>query len=204
MKQGFPASGAAAPPAAAPEEGIAALLESAAQARDGDTVMRVVLLLDNPDIRTRGEAFATLLINKNDISGTLAGGLDSSSPNIRASTALVLGNRGGCGALDHPAAESVARRLREMTRDDSALVRSCALGALGHLRADGIGADIRRCLKDRDLEVVKSALGAAIDTGCDIPDAELAACQNTAGRDVDGRIQKTDPELERLVSAARR
>lgn len=188
---------------ASPDEKIA-VLESVAQARDEDTVGRTILLLDDPDVRVRGEAFASLLSNKNDISGTLAAALDSPTPNIRAFSALVLGNRGDCGALPRLTAKKVTGRLVEMTRDDSALVRSCALGALGHLGAGGIDADIRRCLRDQNLEVVKSALGAAIDTGCHIPGAELAACQKTAGRNGDGRIQETDAELDRLVSAARR
>ena len=50
---------------------------------------KIINCLDDPDIKVRGEAFCSLILNKNKISNLLIEGLKDSSKNIRGFGALV-------------------------------------------------------------------------------------------------------------------
>lgn len=157
------------------------MLESLADTADHAVLREIISRLDDPDIRVRGGAFSSLVLNKNDILDVLLGGLESRSRTVRAHAALVLANR----------AESTAfLEIDDLTHDESPMVRACALGALGYLGSErayiipvgyvpelplrlGCGTPfimtiseaIRRGLHDPSSEVAKCALQAAVDAG---------------------------------------
>ncbi len=166
----------------APKQEKIGILESASQTAEIPAIRTAVSLLNDPDIEVRGEAFAALVLNENDISGVLIDSLDDGEKNVRAFTALVLGNRGSKDAVE---------ALKRLTGDRSAAVRSCALGALGYLGARGAGRQVRGCFADCDMEVKKSALKAAMDIGCAITEQELED------------FSKGDDELRKLAAMAR-
>jgi len=76
----------------------------------------------------------------------------------------------------------------KLSRDDSALVRSCALGALGYMKANQAKKIIHERLSDKNLEVKKSAIKAAIDIGEKFHKNELNNLE-----------KETDDEIIRLV-----
>lgn len=110
-----------------------------------------VRMLDDPDIRVRGEAFCSLMLNSSDIQQVLELALSDSSPNLRAFCSLVLANRGDAGA---------APDIMPLARDPDPMVRSCALGALGHLKYARAAPYIRECMDDDYPEVRRSAAHA--------------------------------------------
>ncbi len=158
------------------------ILESVSQTDVKLVIDKIVSLLDHPDIEIRGEAFSALVLNKNDISEILIQNLNSTQKNIRAYSALILGNRKDLNAIEP---------LIKLVSDKRSSVRSCALGALGYLKADGAKQVIRRCLADEDMEVKKSALKAMIDIGDDISTDELKELSN-----------QNDAELNKLIKIA--
>ena len=160
------------------------ILEAVSHASEAGVIRKTVALLDDPDIEVRGEAFGALVLNRNDISGVLVESLNSGEKNVRAFTALVLGNRGDNVSVG---------ALRRLTADQSPTVRSCALGALGYLGAKEAEGEIRDRLGDPDTEVKASALRAAIDIGCTVSEKEM-----------EGLAGENNDELDRLVSAANR
>ena len=93
---------------------------------DSKIIREIVSVLDDKEIRVRGEAFSSLFLNCNDISEVLISNLTNESKNIRGFCALILANRGNVNSIDS---------LIDLTKDTSGMVRSCAFGALGHLRA---------------------------------------------------------------------
>ena len=127
------------------------VLESLSQSNNPEIIRKIILMLNDPEIRVRGEAFSSLCLNKNDISEFLIHGLNSESNNDKGFSALVLANRRDFNAI--PA-------LELLTTDPSAMVRSCALGALGYLLSTQSSTKIRNCFTDEVLEVRKSALEA--------------------------------------------
>ena len=165
------------------EEKILAL-ESLQDAGDGLIISEIISRLNDEDIRVRGEAFGTLVSNRNEISQYLIQGLSSASKNIRGYTALVLANRKESDAVRH---------IAKLVEDRHSMVRACALGALGHLKAKSEGDTICKCLTDPDLEVKKSALSAAIQTGKQLSDEVISSI-----------LQQKDCEVEKLVMLARR
>ena len=103
------------------------ILESLNQSSDQEIINKIITKLDDSEIEVRGEAFSSLLLNKNDISKFLIDALSSENKNTKAFSALVLANRGDVNAM--PALELLAK-------DPSSMVGSCALGALEYLRAN--------------------------------------------------------------------
>ena len=160
------------------------VLESLANASDCIVIQKIISRLEDADIRVRGEAFSSLVLNENSILESLTQGLDSESKNIRGYIALVLANR-----MELRAIPDIIR----LTEDERSMVRACALGALGHLRAREANAAILQCLTDPDMEVKKSAIKAAIDIGEPISEETV--------REVS---QQKDAELERLITQVKR
>lgn len=165
------------------EEKIKAL-ESLANAVDPTVIQKIISGLEDADIRVRGEAFSSLVLNENDILEPLTQALGSESNDIRGHTALVLANRMESGAVPD---------IIRLTEDEHPMVRACALGALGHLRAREANAAILKCLTDPDMEVKKSAIKSATDTGAQLSEETMREL-----------LQQKDAELERLVTQARR
>ncbi len=157
-------------------------LESLANSNDPKIILKVISKLDDPDIEVRGEAFSSLVLNDNNISNHLIEALKSESKNIRAFSALVLSNRRNAEAIPS---------IINLTKDQSSMVRACALGALGFLRAQQASKAIHSCFADSDLEVKKSALKAAIDIGDKLSADTLKEFK-----------KENDPELENLIVQA--
>ena len=75
------------------------ILESSSQSSDQEIINKIITKLDDSEIEVRGEAFSSLLINKNDISKFLINALSSENKNIKAFSALVLANRGDTNSI---------------------------------------------------------------------------------------------------------
>ena len=118
-----------------------------------EIISEIIKMLDDPEIRVRGEAFSTLVLNPKNISDILINHLESASNNVRGFSILVLANRN-----DKTASKAIAK----LTIDENSMVRSCALGALGHLKAKEFSNNIHDCFSDPNIEVKRSALYAAI------------------------------------------
>ncbi len=159
------------------------LLESLSGSDDPKIILMMVLNLDNADIEVRGEAFSSLVLNENDVSGMLIENLRNRSKNVRGYSALVLANRND---------KKSASKIAQLTEDESAMVRSCAVGALGYLRANEARTAIRKCLNDSNIEVKKSAIKSLIDIG----DRDLLA-------KLEGLSNADDPEINSLIVLAR-
>ena len=129
-------------------------------------VQSVIAMLDDGSVRVRGEAFASLVANKHDIAGMIAGSLGSPSRNVRGFAILVLANRGETGMVP---------RIAELAGDGSAMVRSCVMGALGHLGAVGEKDVLFAGVADPDAEVQKSALHSLAQLGVGMTAGEAAA-----------------------------
>ena len=158
------------------------ILESLANSKDPEIIQLIISKLDDVDIEVRGEAFSSLVLNENNITKFLMESLNSESKNIRGFSALVLANRQNSEGI---------QSIIPLTKDESSLVRSCALGALGHLKAHQASEAIYRCFSDSNLEVKKSALKAAIDIGKKIPLEEINELK-----------KENDSELEKLLVLA--
>ena len=159
------------------------LLESLSGSDDPKIVLMMILNLDDADIEVRGEAFSSLVLNENDISDMLIKSLKNKSKNVRGYSVLVLANRN-----DRKSASKIA----QLTEDESAMVRSCAVGALGYLRANEARTAIRKCLNDSNIEVKKSAIKSSIDIG----DRDLLA-------KLEDLSKVNDPEINSLIVLAR-
>ena len=160
------------------EEKIQAL-EKLSSSSDIQIIEKIISKLDDEDIKVRGEAFSSLILNKNEISDLLVKSLSSDSKNIRGFAVLVLANRNDTKAIPE---------ISKLVNDESSMVRSCVLGALGHLKATQAKDVIENCLTDSNLEVKKSALQAAIDINDAISENKIKEIS-----------KDKDPELERLL-----
>jgi HEAT repeat protein len=158
-------------------------LELETDAKDPKILGLIISELDDKDIEVRGEAFSTLMLNENDISDILIEGLKNQNKNIRGYSALILANRNDKKGI---------AKIVELTADESAMVRSCAVGALGHMKANQACLAIRKCLDDSNLEVKKSAIKSAIDIG----DKNLL-------EKLDDLSKENDPEIEKLLALAK-
>ena len=156
------------------------ILESLSSTDDIEIIQKIILKLDDVDIQVRGEAFSSLVLNKNKISDLLISSLGSQNKNIKGYGALVLSNRNDSNAISE---------IIKLTYDQSSMVRSCALGALGHLKAKEAKKAIHNCLLDSNLEVRKSALQAIIDLGYSLTEDKIRKISD-----------EKDSELERLLS----
>ena len=146
---------------------------------DVKIIKKMINCLDDPDIKVRGEAFSSLILNKNKIESLLIGSLNDPNKNTRGFGALVLANRNDTSAIS---------AIIDLVNDESSLVRSCALGALGHLRAKEAKEIIHKCILDSNLEVRKSALQALINLDGEISEKEILEIS-----------KEQDCELERLI-----
>jgi HEAT repeat protein len=154
-------------------------LESLENTNDPEIINKIISKLDDSDIEVRGEAFSSLVLNENDISKILFENLRSESKNIRGFSTLVLANRRNSDSI------SV---ITNLTKDQSGMVRACALGALGYLKAKQSSREIHDCFFDSNIEVKKSALKAAIDIGDKISSEEIIRLS-----------REKDPEIEKLL-----
>lgn len=160
------------------------MLELLTDTNDDRIIQEIISRLGDDDIRVRGEAFSTLVLNENEISRFLIQGLKSHSKDIRAYSALILANR---------EETKVIPEIVSMVDDEHSMVRACALGALGYLRAQDAGNAILQCLGDSNIEVRKSAVKAMIDIGKPLSEEMLQTV-----------LQQRDYELERLVAQAKK
>ena len=103
------------------------VLESLNQSNNPEIIRKIILMLNEPEIRVRGEAFSSLFLNKNNISKFLIDALSSENKNVKAFSALVLANRGDTNAMP---------TLELLSKDPSSTVKECALGALEYLRTN--------------------------------------------------------------------
>ncbi len=158
-------------------------LESLENTNDPEIINKIISKLDDSDIEVRGEAFSSLVLNENDISKILFENLRSESKNIRGFSTLVLANRRNSDSI------SV---ITNLTKDQSGMVRACALGALGYLKAKQSSREIHDCFFDSNIEVKKSALKAAIDIGDKISSDEIIHLS-----------KEKDPEIEKLLVQAK-
>lgn len=135
-------------------------LQKATASVDPEIVEFAITMLQDPDIRIRGEAFCSLILNPHDISNRLSESLSSNSSSVRAFCALILANRGDVAWAPH---------ILRLADDPSDEVRSCAFGALGHLMYKGATDSLLAALSDDSLEVRRSALHAMILLKIDVP-----------------------------------
>ena len=165
------------------KENKISMLENLSNSKTDSIINIVISMLDDPDIEVRGEAFASLVLNENDISKNLIQSLHSESKNIRSFSALVLANRRNSDAVSE---------IMKLTNDASSMVRSCAVGALGHLKAKQASQVIQNCFSDSNLEVKKSAIKAAMDI-----------VYRFSKDDIKKLSVDTDEELEKLILQAK-
>lgn len=154
-------------------------LESLASIKDSKIIKKIIDCLDDSDIKVRGEAFSSLILNKNEISDLLIQSLGDSRKNVRGFTSLVLANRNNSNAIPE---------IMNLVKDERSMVRACALGALGHLKAKEAKDTIHNCILDSNLEVRKSALQAMINLDDKISENEFLEIS-----------KETDSELQQLV-----
>ena len=155
------------------------ILETLESTDNPEILEKIISKLDDDDIQVRGEAFSTLVLNKNKISNFLINSLNSASKNIRGFASLVLANRNDTTAIPE---------IIKLAKDERSMVRACAIGALGHLKAQEAKEIFLESLSDSDLEVRKSALQAIIDLNISISKEKIKKI-----------FQEKDPEVEKLL-----
>ena len=101
------------------------ILETLDKTDNPKILEKIISKLDDDDIKVRGEAFSSLVLNKNKISDLLIQNLNSTSKNIRGFAALALANRNETDAIPN---------ITKLAKDERSMVRSCAIGALGYLK----------------------------------------------------------------------
>jgi len=158
------------------------ILELTCKCNDSTILNMIISALDDRDIQVRGEVFSALVLNENDISDILMQNLNDQSKNVRGFSVLVLANRNDRKAIP---------KIIDLTSDESAMVRSCAVGALGYLKAVEAVHVIQKCMEDPNPEVKKSAIKAAIDIGDQTVFEKLS------------EISKDDPEIRNLFNYAK-
>ena len=160
------------------EEKIA-VLEKLEQTQNFEILEKMVLKLDDNDIKVRGEAFSSLLLNENNISNFLVKYLKSSNKNVRGFMTLVLANRNETKAIPE---------IIKLVKDDHSMVRDCSIGALRYLKATEAEEIFLESLCDKSLEVRKNALWTIIDFKLSISNSKLKEI-----------ITENDPEIEKLL-----
>ena len=160
------------------------ILETLDDIENPEILEKIISKLDDDDIEVRGEAFSSLILNKNKISNFLINSLDAANKNIRGFTSLVLANRNETDAIPE---------IIKLAKDERSMVRSCALGALGHLKAQEAKEIFLEGLSDTNLEVKKSALQAIIELKISISDEKI--------REI---LKENDNEIEKMVSLVKK
>jgi len=153
------------------------ILETLNNIDDPEILEKIISKLDDEDVEVRGEAFSSLLLNKNKISNVLIDNLNAVSKNIRGFVLLVLANRNEASAIPE---------IIKLVKDERSMVRSCALGALGHLKAQEAKEIFLEALSDSNIEVKKSALQGIIDLKIIISDEKI----NEIFKEKDYEIEK--------------
>jgi len=160
------------------------ILEALENIDNPEILEKIILKLDDDDIQVRGEAFSSLVLNKNEISNFLIKSLNSASKNIRSFASLVLANRNETVAIPE---------IIKLVRDERSMVRSCAIGALGHLKAQEAKEIFLSSLVDSNIEVRKSALQAIIDLNIRISEDKIKE-----------NLREKDSEMEKMLSQLKR
>ena len=155
------------------------ILETLASSDDFEIIKKMIICLDDPDIKVRGEAFSSLILNKNKISNLLIESLNSESKNIRGFAALVLANRNDTSTIPS---------IINLVEDEHFMVRAFALGALGHLRAKEAKDVVHKGILNSNIEVRKSAPQAMINLKEEISEKEILEVS-----------KEKDSELEQLI-----
>ena len=161
------------------------ILETLESTDNPEILEKIISKLDDDDIQVRGEAFSSLVLNKNKISNFLIKGLNSASKNIRGFASLVLANRNDTTAIPE---------IIKLVNDERSMVRSCAIGALGHLKAKEAKDIFLKSLLDSDLEVRKSAIQAIIDLNISISEETI----NEISKQEDSEIEKLLSQLKKM------
>ncbi len=156
------------------------ILETLDDIDNPEILEEIILKLDDDDVKVRGEAFSSLVLNENKISNFLINGLNAASKNIRGFTSLVLANRNEVSAIPE---------IIKLVKDERSMVRSCALGALGHLKAQEAKDIFLEALLDSDIEVKKSALQAIIDLKIIVSEDKIKEMS-----------KEKDSEMEKMIS----
>ena len=157
------------------------ILETLDKTDNPEILEKIISKLDDDSIQVRGEAFSSLVLNKNKISDFLIQNLDSSSKNIRGFAALALANRNEIDAIPH---------IRKLAKDERSMVRSCAIGALGHLKAKEAKDVFLDSVSDTNVEVRKSALQAIINMKFSISEERIKEISKDADSDLLKMISK--------------
>jgi HEAT repeat protein len=156
------------------------VLESQNNADNPEILRKIISKLDEGDIKVRGEAFSSLVLNENKIFDFLIDGLNSESENMKCSLLLVLANRNEMSSIPN---------ITKLVKDESSFVRSCAIGALGHLKTRENNSIFVEALSDSNIEVRKSALQAIIDLKITVSEYEINAI-----------LKEKDCEIEKMIS----
>ena len=156
------------------------ILETLDNIGDPEILEKIISKLNDDDVEVRGEAFSSLLLNKNKISNFLINNLNAANKNIRGFVSLVLANRNETSAIPE---------IIKLVKDERSMVRSCALGALGHLKAQEAKEVFLEALLDSNMEVKKSALQGIIDLKIIISDEKINEI-----------FKEKDYEIEKMIS----
>ena len=160
------------------------ILETLDNIDNPEILEKIISNLDDDDIEVRGEAFSSLVLNKNKISNFLINSLNAANKNVRGFVSLVLANRNETSAIPE---------IIKLTKDERSMVRSCALGALGHLKAQEAKDIFLDALSDSNLEVKKSALHAIIDLKIIVSDEKIKEIS-----------KEKDSEIEKMISSIKK
>lgn len=160
------------------------ILETLNNEGDPNMLEKIISKLDDDDLEVRGEAFSSLLLNKNKISNFLINNLNTANKNIMSFVSLVLANRNETSAIPE---------IIKLVKDESSIVRSCALGALGHLKAIEAKEIFLEALLDSNIEVKKSALQAIIDLKIQLSEEKI-----------NGILKEKDIEIKKMISLTKK
>jgi HEAT repeat protein len=160
------------------------ILETLDNEDDPNMLEKIISKLDDDDLEVRGEAFSSLLLNKNKISNFLINNLNTANKNIRSFVSLVLANRNETSAIPE---------IIKLVNDERSMVRSCALGALGHLKAIEAKEIFLKALADSNMEVKKSALQAIMDLKIQLSEEKINEI-----------LKEKDPEIEKMLSLTKK
>ena len=160
------------------------ILETLDKTDNPEVLEKIISKLDDDDIKVRGEAFSSLVLNKNKISDFLIQNLNSTSKNIRGFAALALANRNETVAIPN---------ITKLARDERSMVRSCAIGALNHLKAKEAKDVFLDSVLDTNVEVRKSALHAIINLKFPISEDKV----NEISKDADSELLKMLSKLKK-------
>ncbi|MHA7733250.1 HEAT repeat domain-containing protein [Nitrosopumilus sp. S6] len=160
------------------------ILETLDNTGSPEILEKIISKLDDDDIKVRGEAFSSLVLNKNKISNVLIQNLNSTSKNVRGFAALALANRNETSAIP---------KIAKLAKDERSMVRSCAIGALSHLKAKEEEKIFLDSVLDTNVEVRKSALQAIINLKFPISEEKI----KEISKDADSELLKMLSKLKK-------